>query len=188
MNPLLLDFPDSFETERLLIRGPRPGDGAEMYQALVESEERLKPWMPWIHPLPTLEEEEANARQGAARFLAREEMWLLLFLKNSSTLVGASGLHRIDWSIPRFEIGYWVRTRFEGQGFILEAVNGITKFAFDTLNARRIEIRVDDRNMRSWHVAERAGYTLEGILRNDARDVAGQLRDTRLYAKIRMDT
>jgi hypothetical protein len=25
-NPILLDFPDSFETERLIIRAPRPGD------------------------------------------------------------------------------------------------------------------------------------------------------------------
>ncbi len=188
MNPLLLDFPDSFETERLVIRAPRPGDAAEMYPALVESVERLKPWMPWADPLPTLEEEETNVRQGAARFLMREELWLLLFLKNEGTFVGGSGLHRIDWGVPRFEIGYWVRTRFEGQGYILEAVNGITHFAFDVLGARRIEIRVDDRNEWSWRVAERAGYTLEGILRNDCRDVAGQLRDTRLYAKIRMDT
>lgn len=28
MNPILLDFPESFETARLLIRCPIPGDGA----------------------------------------------------------------------------------------------------------------------------------------------------------------
>ena len=108
-------------------------------------------------------------------------------LKGRDAFVGGSGLHRIDWTIPKFEIGYWVRTRYEGKGYIHEAVEGITRFAFDVLNARRIEIRVDDRNERSWRVAERAGYTLEGILRNDSRDVAHQLRNTRLYSKIRMD-
>ena len=35
--PILLDFPDSFETERLLLRAPRVGDGAVMNAALIES-------------------------------------------------------------------------------------------------------------------------------------------------------
>lgn len=34
MNPILLDFPDSFETERLLIRAPRAGDGKAVYDAI----------------------------------------------------------------------------------------------------------------------------------------------------------
>jgi RimJ/RimL family protein N-acetyltransferase len=33
-------------------------------------------------------------------------------------------------------------------------------------------------------VAERAGFTLEGILRNDCRENDGTLRDTRVYAVI----
>ena len=113
---------------------------------------------------------------------------LLLFLKNSLTLVGGSGLHRIDWEVPRFEIGYWVRKRFEGQGYISEAVAGITRFAFDRLKARRVEIRVDDRNERSWRIPERLGFRLEGTLRNDVRGVNGELRSTRVYAMIRDDS
>ena len=46
---------------------------------------------------------------------------------------------------------------------------------------------MDDRNERSRRIAERLGYVLEGTLKNDARDVQGNLRDTRVYAKIRMD-
>ncbi|MGB8644620.1 MAG: GNAT family N-acetyltransferase [Anaerolineae bacterium] len=187
MNPLLLDFPEEFETERLLIRAPRPGDGAEIQAAIVESAERLKPWMPWATPIPTVEDEEENVRRARARFLTREDMWFLLYLKGTSTFVGGSGFPRINWSVPKFEIGYWVRTRFEGQGYVAEAVEGLTRFAFDALQAHRIEIRMDERNERSWRVAERAGYTLEGTLRNDTRDVAGHLRNTRIYSKIRMD-
>jgi ribosomal-protein-serine acetyltransferase len=35
--PILRDFADSFETERLLIRSPKPGDGSEVYVAVTES-------------------------------------------------------------------------------------------------------------------------------------------------------
>jgi ribosomal-protein-serine acetyltransferase len=187
VKPILRDFPEEFETERLTIRAPRFGDGGQVHAAILESIDHLRPWMPWVHPVPSVEEEEANIRQARTRFLAREEFWLLLFLKHTDTFVGGSGLHRANWDVPKFEIGYWVRQRFAGRGYVGEAVVGITRFAFDALGARRLEIRVDDRNVRSWRIPERLGFLLEGILRNEARDVEGKLRDTRVYAKIRMD-
>jgi RimJ/RimL family protein N-acetyltransferase len=184
VNPVLLDFPDSFETERLTIRSPMPGDGAELQAAVAESIDDLRPWMPWADHVPTVEEDEERVRRGRAHFLTREDLLLLLFLKGTHTLVGSSGLHRIDWSVPRFEIGYWVRRRFAGQGYITEGVRGITRFAFETLGARRVEIRCDARNERSQQVAERAGFELEATLRKHAVAVDGSLRDTLIYVHL----
>ena len=109
---------------------------------------------------------------------------LLLLLKGTLTLVGSSGLHRIDWGVPKFEIGYWCRTRFAGQGYVTEAVQGITAFAFEALGAQRLEIRCDSRNSPSARVAERAGFQLEGELRNNELDTSGHLRNTLVYAMI----
>lgn len=41
---------------------------------------------------------------------------------------------------------------------------------------------VDNRNERSWRVAQRAGFVLEGVLRSDALNPLGVARDTRVYA------
>ncbi len=109
---------------------------------------------------------------------------LLLLLKGTQTLVGSSGLHRIDWDVPKFEIGYWCRTRFTGRGYVTEAVRGITAFAFGTLGARRVEIRCDSRNLPSARVAERAGFQLEGELRNSEVGTNGELRSTLVYSMI----
>ena len=184
VNPILLDFPDSFETERLTIRSPMPGDGAELQAAVAESIDDLRPWLAWATHVPSVEEEEEAVRRGRARFLTREDLWLLLFLKGTHTLVGGSGLHRMDWDVPSFEIGYFVRSRFAGQGYITEAVRGVTRFAFETLGARRVEIRCDARNQRSRRVAERAGFELEATLRNHAVAVDGELRDTLIYVRL----
>ena len=100
-------------------------------------------------------------------------------------IVGSSGLHRIDWSVPSFEIGYWVRTPDSGQGYATEAVEAIGSFAFEKLGARRIEIRADTRNTRSRAIPEKLGYQLEGVLRHDCLHVDGRLRDTAVYARIR---
>lgn len=185
INPLLLDFPDQFETERLLIRSPRPGEGKNVHEAILESLDRLRPWMPWADPVPTVNDQIIHARRMAAKFILREDLPLFLFRRSDGLFVGGSGLHRIDWSVPRFEIGYWVRASLEGQGYITEAVNGITRFAFEWLGARRIEIRCDSRNHRSAAVARRAGYTLDGCLRHDDWSPDGTLRDTLVFSKIR---
>lgn len=187
MKPILRDFPEQFETSRLLIRAPRFGDGEKVRAAVEESFENLRPWMPWAQTIPTIEDEEEFMRAERLKFLARENLMLLLVLKGTDTLVGCSGLHGIDWQVPKFEIGYWIRKKFEGQGYMSEAVDAITRFAFHVLSAERVEIRVDDNNSKSWRIPERLGFVFEGTLRNDARDVQGNLRDTRLYAQIRSD-
>ena len=185
--PILLDVPEQIDTERLLIRPPRLGDGAAVNVAVRESFNELKPWMPWAQEIPSVEQSEIFARESAARFARREDLALLLFERSSGELLGASGLHRIDWSVPAFEVGYWCRTSRTGRGYISEAVRGICKMAFTSLSARRFEARMDDTNERSWRIAERLGFTLEGILRQDTRAPSGELRDTRVYSIVALD-
>jgi RimJ/RimL family protein N-acetyltransferase len=91
---------------------------------------------------------------------------------------------RLDWKVPKFEIGYWLRTPYCGKGLMTEAVNAVTAFAMQTLQAARVEVRCDAKNDRSRRVAERAGFQLEGILRNDERDHRGETRSTCVFSKI----
>lgn len=107
-----------------------------------------------------------------------------LYLKETGTLVGSSGLHRIDWGVPMFEIGYWCRTGFSGQGYTTESVRGIAAFAFDTLGAKCVEIRCDPLNHPSARVAERAGFQLEGEMRNAAVGTDGTVRNTLVFSAI----
>jgi RimJ/RimL family protein N-acetyltransferase len=186
MNPILIDFPSEFETKRLLIRMPNPGDGKVVYESKQASMNELLPWMPWAHREQSEEGDEVNIREAHVKFLAREDLRLLVFHKETGVLIANSGLHRIDWDARKFEIGYWIDSRYSGKGYITEAVMGITNFAFHELQANRVEIRCDVKNVKSSAVAERAGYTLEGILRKDSYDVYGkELRDTCVYAKVK---
>src|SRR5215207_2328668 len=104
-DPLLIDVPESFDTERLTIRAPRAGEGAELNAAVLESIEELRQWMPWATPVPTVENSEAYGRQARARFIAREELALRFFLKGTDDFVGSSGLMVRGWDVPAFEIG-----------------------------------------------------------------------------------
>ena len=181
--PILRDVPEAFESERLLIRSPRPGDGPALHEAIAESLDELRAWMPWAREPQSVEISEAHSRHANAEFLARRDLPLFLFLRDGGRFVGGSGLHRIDWTVPRFEIGYWVRTSLTGLGLAGEATRRIADMAFEQLRAERIEIWCDARNERSAAVAQRAGFTLEARLKRSRRDAAGQLADALCFVR-----
>jgi RimJ/RimL family protein N-acetyltransferase len=185
MNPILKDVPYSFNTDRLTIRGTLPGDGRRVRTAVLASQKELKPWMPWAVDVPDEEAYEIRVREGQLNYLGRKDFWQLLFLKGTDTLIGSCGLHRANWDIPSFEIGYWAHTDFAGKGYISEAVNGICHFAFTHLRAERLFIRCDSENKRSVSVARRCGFSFEGTHLHDSRDhLTNELASTHFFSKL----
>lgn len=186
MEPLYEPMPERIATERLIVRSLQASDAAAVNASVIESLAELRPYMPWAQTAPTLAQSEAECRRMQARFLLREDLPMAIFERRADGSegehLGGTGLHRIDWGVRRFEIGYWCRSSRVGHGYIAEAVQAMTDLVFGTLRGRRVELRMDDGNTRSWRVAERAGYTLEGVLRQQSLTPAGEPRDTRVYA------
>lgn len=185
-HPILLDVPESFESERMVIRMPLPGDGYAINAAIVESLEELKPFVHWANrPLQTPETSEAISLQGRVDYLNRNSFRLHLIDKQSGELVGCSGLFFADWHLRKFEIGYWMRTSYAGKGLMTEAIEAITRFGIEILGANRLEIRCDPLNVASTRIPEKLGYHLEGVLRVSKPDVHGNPADEAVYAKVR---
>ncbi len=180
--PILRDLPDELVGERVLVRPLRLGDGVAVWEAVNESREQIGPWLPWVEKTLVPADCEAAVRRGAARWQTREDLMVSVWEKGTGRYLGGSGLHRIDWAVPAFEIGYWLRTSAWGQGYISETVQVLCRFAFETLGANRVEIRCDGRNERSIAVPRRLGFVEEAMLRNQCRDRSGELRDTLVFA------
>ena len=187
IDPVLIDLPTSIETERLLLRPPRAGDGALLHAAIAESLPELRRFLaslPWVAGEQTIESAEAYCRNAQANFLARKDLPFLVLEKATGEIVGATGLHRTVWSTLKTEIGYWGRVSRARNGFICEAVAALTDYAFANLRAVRVEIVTDEENGPSRRVAERCRFVLEGVLRNERRAPDGTLRNTCIYARI----
>jgi RimJ/RimL family protein N-acetyltransferase len=186
-DPLLVDVPSALETGRLLLRTHRAGDGPALYEALAESITELRRFLwflPWVAAEPSLESAEIRCRQCEANFIARTDLAYLAFDKASGRLVGSVGLHRTDWSVPKTEVGYWIRASAAGMGFISEGVEALVAWALRELGARRVEIVTDEGNLPSRNVAERCGFELEGTLRNVLRSPDGTLHNNCIYARL----
>lgn len=178
------NVPDLIESERLTIRCPRLEDVPALHAAVRESRNELEPWMEWARGDYGFEECERTTREAIARFLTRQDLRYHFHDRETDELLGSSGLHRINWRVPRFEIGYWVRTSHVGRGYVSEAVRALAAMAFDRLGAKRVEIRCDDENLASARVAEACGFHLDVVLRNWHRGQDGSLRHERVYARL----
>ncbi len=152
--------------ERLLIRPYRHSDIQALYEAVRESIFEVGQWLPWCHP-------EYNRAESEAWIAARSEAWLSgeaydfgIFDARSTELWGGCGLNYINRDYQLANLGYWVRTSCTGRGIASDAVRLLARFGFEELSLTRIEIVVAEANTPSLRVAEKAGATREGLLRN----------------------
>lgn len=190
--PILIDIPMPITTPRLIIRPTQAGEGAELNASILETFDELRVWMPWADHRPTLDESEESVRRAHARWILREDLRMSIFDRATGKFAGGTGLHRINWSLPAFEIGYWLRKCFVGKGYATEATHALTRFAFGQLQARRVELRCDPRNERSLAVFKRLGFDCEGRLRGNALPAGSgvpgsgvnETRDTLVYSRL----
>lgn len=180
-------FPEYMETPRLILRPATPEDCRELNTALRETWQDLQIWMDWADRLPSIGETALFLQRALAAYHAGRDCMLIAFHRSTRELVLCTGLHLRDRRVPKFEIGYWCRARYQRQGYVTEAVQAVTRAGFEHAGAHRIEIRCDARNVRSRRVAEQAGYRLEAVLRHDRRAPDGSLCDTLLFVLLPED-
>ncbi len=125
----------------------------------------------WIHHVA-----EETAKQG------RSVNWAIR--ERGGVLVGGIGYHSLEiGKSHQAELAYWLARPQWGQGIITEAVKQVTALAFDEFDLVRITANVFAFNMASARVLEKAGFQLEGHLRNHYKK-DGKVFDGKLYAKV----
>ena len=79
-------------------------------------------------------------------------------------------------------IGYWIDSRVANKGITSSAVIALTEYGFSELLLHRIEISMRPENAASQRVAEKAGYTFEGV-RHRFLHIDGDWRDHMVFVK-----
>jgi RimJ/RimL family protein N-acetyltransferase len=180
--PTLIDLPSELRGQRVLLR-PYCADHAEqVFAAIDESRDHLRRWMSWVDNNRTVDDVRDYCIRSQASWLLRSELALGIFDSVSGRYLGGTGLHDLDWELRTFEIGYWLRVTAIGHGYATESTRVLADFALSCLQARRVTLRCDARNNASRRVAERAGFMLEGRLRNVSTAPDGTVRDDLVYS------
>ncbi|MEX0665351.1 MAG: GNAT family N-acetyltransferase [Acidimicrobiia bacterium] len=85
--------------------------------------------------------------------------------RSDDSLIGGIGTHDSENPEVR-EIGYWVARDARRRGIATRAVRLLSRWAINELGLRRLELMTHVDNVASQGVAERAGFTREGVLRS----------------------
>ena len=112
--------------------------------------------------------------------LAAEERWLDELYKTdhdvvlgiaiaaTDKLIGASGLHQIDYKNRHAQFGIMLGDTHEwNKGYGTEATALMVAYAFETLNLNRVWLHVYETNTYGIKAYERVGFRKEGVLRQD---------------------
>jgi RimJ/RimL family protein N-acetyltransferase len=185
--PTLIPLFDELRSDRVIVRPYHESNAQDVYEAIAESRDHLRPWMPFADAHQTVEETRDWIIHEMAKWLMRENLTVGVWEASTNRYLGGSGLHPRDWHIGYFEIGYWLRVSATDHGYMTDALQLLIDYAFTSLAAQRVEIRCDERNTRSAAIPRRLGFIQEACLRNHTRDPDGQLRNTLIFALIPAD-
>jgi RimJ/RimL family protein N-acetyltransferase len=108
---------------------------------------------------------EARAWIEAAAAMWRDETGSPFAVVAAEEVVGGAGITWLDREESVGDVGYWIQRDARRRGYTTRAVLLLARWAFD-LGCERLQIRADTENDASLRVAERAGFTLEGVMRS----------------------
>jgi len=146
----------------LFLRLLRISDASAIANAVRESLEHLKPWMPWADEASTRETYQRQRLRGVKHKASLGDEWQYgLFPSDESSVVGAFGLMARKWPAT-IEIGYWVHVDAVGRGYATRATRALTNTALRLDGITTVCIRCDEANERSAAVPRRLGFTLAG--------------------------
>ncbi|MCK6438884.1 MAG: GNAT family N-acetyltransferase [Planctomycetes bacterium] len=171
--------------DTLMLRLFEEQDAAEFYALMRRNEDRLHRWLSPRHvptSLDAMNERIARARQNAGKGTALEIMIVL-----GGVIVGRCTMFDIDKTNAKAEIGYWLDAGLEGKGIATKACKAMLEYAFNGLELNRIQLRTHPGNAKSVAVAERLGFRLEGIMRQEFRGASGHYEDSALYSLLAQD-
>lgn len=169
------------QTERTLLRCWHPADAEILLQALTQSLDHLRDWMPWAKNEPTsLAEKVALLRKWRAEFDLDSDYTYGIFSPDEKEVLGGTGLHkRLEGNA--LEIGYWIRADLINRGLATEIAAALTKVAFRANHVDRVEIHCDPANIRSAAIPRKLGFTKEALLRRRGTAVDGSPIDMMLW-------
>jgi diamine N-acetyltransferase len=145
-----------------------------------------------FHPFSQAQEE--NWFEGMIKRPAEEQV-LGIEVKEPSgkegignwKMIGTIGFNDVNWRIRSAEFGIMIGEKnYWGKGYGTEAVRLIIQYGFNTLNLNRIFLRVFEDNHRAIRAYEKAGFILEGRMRQ-AEFHDGKYLDVLIMSVLRSD-
>ena len=166
-------------TDHAELRLPELHHADEIYAIVDKNRAYLRPWMGWVNESHGPDDIKKWINKTYEQ-LARDDGFQTCIFYDGR-YVGGCGFVYMHGPSRRCEIGYWIDEEHQRHGLITMAARALIEYAIDKRNFNRVEIRCDPRNVRSAAVAQRLGFKLDGVLRENTI-ISGQIVDMAVWS------
>ncbi|MCO4782867.1 MAG: GNAT family N-acetyltransferase [Candidatus Cloacimonetes bacterium] len=182
MSPTISHF---IQGDRIHLQKHTLSNAQTMFEMIDLDRVALQEFLPWV--------QKTNSVQDSETFIKiTQDCWSLnkayefgIYINDSNQYIGNIGAINLDLDQKVCEIGYWLNSKYSGNGYMIEAVKTLEKQLFN-LGFFRIEIRCIPKNIKSQAVALNSGYVLDGVLRSNCI-LNNERRDSLVYSKLKSD-
>lgn len=157
------------------LRVLEPDHAETMLALILNNREHLDSWLRWSGRIHTKEDVLNLINRYAAIDGFHAGLWY------QSQFAGGIACHSINRESNKAEIGYWLGAAYTGKGLVTQSCRAVIKHLFEQEKMHRIEIQCMTDNVSSRAVAERLGFTFEGIKR-ESEWITSAYRDHALYS------
>ncbi len=165
----------------VLLRPWRSEDVPELVECCVDDE--IARWLDSV-PQPYTDADAAEYVGRSVQWWREGSFWSFAVTDAADgRLVGAMGLGWTDERTRVAEVGYWTRRDARGRGVAARALRLVAGWAFAEVGVQRLQLRAELGNDASQRVAQKAGFTREGVLRSSGwSERRGQRLDFVVYS------
>lgn len=148
-----------YSSEHITISHLKPEDALHLNKLLVSNTESLKHYLPkTIAANKTLESTKSYITRKLEAMDTNSEYIFTIKDYKSNNIAGLVILKNLDWNKKKGEFAYCIGKKFEGQGWMSEAVKASSHYAIEKLGLKTLQIVAHKTNLGSVKVAENSGY------------------------------
>ena len=152
------------QTPRLILRPMTSADTDGVYKMIAASRDSFARWFSWARA--STPESVQEYTQQAWEAMTVGNAWHYVVRTRQGSLIARVGLTQIDTVNFSAELGYMLRTDFEGSGLMTEAAQVFLSHALGAGGLHRVTAYADVENVGSQKVLTRLGFRHEGTARH----------------------
>lgn len=164
MNESVFDPFPLLETKRLLLNNYNSADAKAIHD--LRSRRQINQYLDRL-PERSIEDTVKHIEMVKLSFFNKSGLNWVMIEKESKELIGYVGLWRIMKEHNRAEIGYVLKPEYWNNGFMTEAIQMVSQFAFKKLQLHSIEANVNPDNAASIKVLEKCHFRKEAYFREN---------------------
>lgn len=168
-------------TERLVLRQITLDDAQALFE--INTNDEVLKYLDFLR-MQTIEDARLKIDKHTIAVETNDSIIWAISTKENSKLIGTICLFHFKKEHFRGEIGYILHPDFWRKGILLEGMNAVINYGFDTLNLHSIEAIVDPENVASIELLEKNKFVREAYFKEDFYQ-KGKFLDTAIYSLLK---